>query len=73
MALYNCLIIAFRWSKTVKGPFQLPGKNFRSLEMILQPVGKSWLNVDGEEFEPMALAIRVLPNHLYLLARTRTT
>ena len=53
-------------------PFQLPGKNFRSSEMILQPVGKSWLNIDGEEFEPMPLAIRVLPSHLYMLARTRT-
>ena len=40
--------------------------------MIIQPVGRSWLTVDGEEFEPMPLAIRVLPNHLQILTRSRT-
>ena len=56
----------------MNSPFQLPSKNFSTSEIILQPVGKSWLSVDGEEFEPMSLAIRVLPNHLHMLTRTRT-
>ena len=55
----------------MNSPFQLHGNSFRSSEIILQPVGKSWLNIDGEEFEPMPLAIRVLPNHLYMLSRTK--
>ena len=73
LAVFENLLFVHRWSKTTKSSFHLPNTSFTSSEMVVQPVGRSWLRVDGEEFEPMPLAIRVLPEHLRVLTRSRTS
>ena len=47
----------------------LPCETFRCSELVISPKGtsKMWLSVDGEGYEAMTFAVKVLPNAVKFL------
>ena len=57
----NC----FRMKKRAAPDRLLPTNTYKSSSLVLQPSeeGSShWLSIDGEGYEPMAVAVRLLPS-----------